>query len=83
MSTPTPKAFETACGPLGPGGHSLTEKKYALRWIQHRPTPPKSVSGRGGNSVFGGFAAIFAKLEFAGLLNWEHFAAKRPGYNSL
>ncbi len=30
--------------------------------------------------VFGGLAAIFAKLEFAGLLNWQRWAAKRPGY---
>ncbi len=27
--------------------------------------------------VFGGLAAIFAELEFAGLLNWQRFAAKR------
>jgi hypothetical protein len=32
--------------------------------------------------VFGGFAAIFTGLEFTGLLNWQHFAAKRPGYAS-
>jgi hypothetical protein len=32
--------------------------------------------------VFYGLAAIFAKLEFARLLNWQHFAAKRPGYAS-
>jgi hypothetical protein len=32
--------------------------------------------------VFGGLAAIFAELEFAGLLNWQRFAAKRPGYAS-
>jgi hypothetical protein len=62
-------AFETACGPLGPEGRSLTEN-----------TPPKSVIGRGGIPVSGGLAAIFAELEFAGLLNWQHWAAKRPGY---
>jgi hypothetical protein len=43
---PLLRAFETACGPLGPDGN------YAVRLIQHRPTPPKSVSGRGGNSGF-------------------------------
>jgi hypothetical protein len=32
--------------------------------------------------VFGGLAAIFAELEFAGLLNRQHFAAKRSGYAS-
>jgi hypothetical protein len=37
-------------------------------------TPPKAVSGI---LVFGGLAAIFAELEFAGFLNRQHFAAKR------
>jgi hypothetical protein len=32
--------------------------------------------------VFGGLTAIFAELEFAGLLNPQRFAAKRPGYAS-
>jgi hypothetical protein len=32
--------------------------------------------------VFGGLAAIFAELEFTGLLNRQRFAAKRPGYAS-
>ncbi len=32
--------------------------------------------------VFGGLAAIFAELEFAGLLNRQRFAAKRSGYAS-
>jgi hypothetical protein len=32
--------------------------------------------------VFGGLAAIFAEFDFAGLLNWQRFAAKRPGYAS-
>jgi hypothetical protein len=32
--------------------------------------------------VFGGLAAIFAELEFAGLLNLQRFAAKRSGYAS-
>jgi hypothetical protein len=30
--------------------------------------------------VFGGLAAIFVELDFAGLLKWQHWAAKRPGY---
>jgi hypothetical protein len=37
----------------------------------------------GGILVFGGLAAIFASLEFAGLLNRQRLAAKRPGYASL
>jgi hypothetical protein len=41
--------------------------------------PPKSVSGI---LAFGGLAAIFVELEFAGLLNQQRFAAKRPGYTS-
>jgi hypothetical protein len=43
---------------------------------------PKSVSSRGGILVFGGLAAIFAKLEFAELLNWQRFVTERPGYAS-
>jgi hypothetical protein len=63
------RAFETACGPLGPEGRSLMEN-----------TPPKSVSGRGGIPVSGELAAIFTELEFAGLLNRQRWASKRPGY---
>jgi hypothetical protein len=36
----------------------------------------------GGILVFGELAAIFAELEFAGLLNRQRFAAKRSGYAS-
>ncbi len=36
----------------------------------------------GGILVFGGLAAIFAELEFAGLLNWQRWADKRSGYTS-
>jgi hypothetical protein len=36
----------------------------------------------GGILVFGGLAAIFTELEFAGLLNRLRFAAKRSGYAS-
>jgi hypothetical protein len=32
--------------------------------------------------IFGGLAAIFAGLEFAGLLYLAHFAGERPGNNS-
>jgi hypothetical protein len=32
--------------------------------------------------VFGGLEAIFAEFDFAGLLNRQRFAAKRPGYAS-
>jgi hypothetical protein len=32
--------------------------------------------------VFGGLAAIFAEFYFAGLLNLQRLAAKRPGYAS-
>jgi hypothetical protein len=34
----------------------------------------------GGIPVSGGLAAIFAELEFAGLLNRQRLVAKRPGY---
>jgi hypothetical protein len=43
---------------------------------------PNQLAAVGGILVFGGFAAIFAKLEFAGLLNLQRFASKRPGYAS-
>jgi hypothetical protein len=58
------------------------DRKYDFWQIQRWPTPPKSVRGRGGILVFGGLAAIFAGLEFAGLLNQQCFAANRPGYDS-
>ncbi len=43
---------------------------------------PNKLAAVGGILVFGGVAAIFAGLEFTGLLNRQHFAAKRPGYTS-
>jgi hypothetical protein len=75
------RAFETACGPLGPEGRSLMENKpfggfsSGLRRLNQ-------LASVGGMLVFGGFAAIFAELEFAGLLNRQRFAAKRSGYAS-
>jgi hypothetical protein len=41
---------------------------------------PNQLAVVGGILVFGGFAAIFAELEFAGLLNRQRWAAKKPGY---
>jgi hypothetical protein len=75
------RAFETACGPLGPGERSLTENtpfggfSTGLRRLNQLAAVAEIL-------VFGGLAAIFAELEFAGLLNWQRFAAKRPGYAS-
>jgi hypothetical protein len=43
---------------------------------------PNQLAAVGEILVFGGLAAIFAKLESAGLLNWQRFAAKRSGYAS-
>jgi hypothetical protein len=43
---------------------------------------PNQLAAVGGILVFGGLAAIFAVLEFVGLLNRQGFAAKRPGYAS-
>jgi hypothetical protein len=43
---------------------------------------PNLLAAVDGILVFGGLAAIFAELEFAGLLNWQRFAAKRSGYAS-
>jgi hypothetical protein len=73
------RAFETACGPLGPEGHSLMENTLFGRFSAGLCRPTQLVAV-GGILVFGGFAAIFAQLEFAGLLNQQRFAAKRPGY---
>ncbi len=80
MSTPTfLGAFETACGPLRPEGRSLMENtpfggfSAGLRCLNQLAAVLEIL-------VFGGLAAIFAELEFAGLLNWQRWAAKRPGY---
>ncbi len=43
---------------------------------------PNQLAAVGGILVFGGLAAIFAELEFAGLFNRQRLAAKRPGYAS-
>ncbi len=75
------RAFETACGPLGPEGRSLTENmpcggfSTSLRRLIQ-------LAAVGGILVLGELAAIFAKLEFAGLFNRQRLAAKRSGYAS-
>ncbi len=75
------KAFETACGPLGPEGRSLTENtpfggfSAGLRRLNQLAAVAEIL-------IFGGLAAIFAELEFAVLLNQQRFAAKRSGYAS-
>jgi hypothetical protein len=75
------RAFETACGPLGPEGHSLMENtpfggfSAGLRRLNQLVAVAEIL-------VFSGLAAIFAELEFAGLLNRQRFAAKRSGYAS-
>jgi hypothetical protein len=43
---------------------------------------PNHLAVIAGILVFSGLAAIFAGLEFAGLLNRQRFAAKRTGYAS-
>jgi hypothetical protein len=76
------RAFETtACGPLGPEGCSLTEN-MPFGGFSTSLRRPNQLAAIGGILVFGGFAAIFAELECAGLLNRQRFAAKRPGYAS-
>ncbi len=80
MSTPTPLgAFETACGPLGPEGRSLTENT-PFGGFSAGLRRSNQLAAVGGTRVFGGLAAIFAELEFAELLNRQRWAAKRPGY---
>ncbi len=79
MADTVPRAFETACGPLGPEGRSLTENmpfggfSTGLRRLNQFAAMAEI-------PVSGGLAAIFAKLEFAGLLNRQRWAAQRPGY---
>jgi hypothetical protein len=43
---------------------------------------PNHQAAVGGILVFDRLAAMFAGLEFAGLLNRQLFAGKRPGYAS-
>ncbi len=78
---PLLRAFETACGPLGPEGRSLTENTPFGRFSAGLRRP-NQLAVVGGILVFDGLAAIFAELEFAGLLNRQRWAAKRPGYTS-
>ncbi len=76
-----PRTFETACSPLGPEGRSLMENTPFGRFstglcrLNQLAAVVKIL-------VFGGLAAIFDELEFAGLLNRQSFEAKRPGYTS-
>jgi hypothetical protein len=73
------KAFGTAWCPLGPEGHSLTENT-PFGGFSAGLRRPNQLAAVGGILVFGGLAAIFGELEFAGLLNRQHWADKRPGY---
>jgi hypothetical protein len=76
VSTPTFfGAFETACGPLGPEGRSLVENT-PFRGFSAGLRRSNQLAAVGGILVFGGLAAIFAELEFAGLLNRQRWAAK-------
>jgi hypothetical protein len=43
---------------------------------------PNQLAAVGRILVYGGLAAIFAELEFAGLFNRQRLAAKRSGYAS-
>ncbi len=75
------RAFETACGPLGPERRSLMENIpfsgfSAFLCLQNRP------AAVGEMLVSSRLAAILAGLKFGGLLNLQRFAAKRPGYAS-
>ncbi len=83
VSTPIPtRTFKTACGPLGPEGRSLTEN-MPFGGFSAGLRRSYQLAAVGRILVFGGLAAIFAELEFAGLLNRQRLAAKRSGYTSL
>jgi hypothetical protein len=72
-------AFETAYGPLGPEGCCLTENMH-FGGFSAGLRRPNQLAAVGGILVFSRFASIFAELEFAGLLNRQRWAAKKPGY---
>ncbi len=63
-----PRAFETEYGPLGPEGCSLTENTSFVRFSAGLRLP-NYLKAVGEILIFSGLAAIFAGLEFAGLLN--------------
>jgi hypothetical protein len=73
------RAFETAYGPLGPEGRSLTENT-PFGGFSSGLRRPNQLVAVGGILVFGRFVAIFAELEIAGLLDRQRWAAKKPGY---
>jgi hypothetical protein len=75
-----PRAFETPCGPLGPEGHSLTENTPFGGFSNGLLLKPPSGCCR--IQIFGGLAAIFPGLEFAGLLYPMRYVGKSPGYAS-
>jgi hypothetical protein len=62
-------------------GRSLMENTYFCRFSASL-CRPNQLAAFGGILVFGGLDALFAELEFAGLLNRQRFATKRPGYAS-
>ncbi len=78
---PLLRAFETACGPLGPEGRSLTENT-PFGGFSASLRRSNQLAAVGGILVFSVLAAIFAELEFAGLLNRQRWADKRSGYAS-
>ncbi len=73
------KAFGTAWCSLGPQGRSLMENR-PFGGFSAGLRRPNQLAAVGGILVFGGLASIFAKFEFAGLLNRQRWAVKRPGY---
>jgi hypothetical protein len=75
------RTFHTASSTLGPEGRSLMENMPFSRFSAGLRCP-NHLAAVGRILLFSGFAAIFAELEFTGLLNRQRFVAKRPGYAS-
>ena len=76
------RAFETAWGPLGPEGRSLTENTpFGGFSVGLRRS--NQLAAVGGILVFGGLAAITAELKPARLRHQARFAGKSPSYASL
>ncbi len=66
---------------LGPEGRSLMEN-MPFGGFSAGLCRSNHLANVGRILVFGGLATIFTGLEFAGLLNRQRFAGKRPCYTS-
>ncbi len=71
------RAFEIACGPLGP--EDILVGNMTSGGFSDGPQCQEHPAVVSGILDSGRLATIFAGLEFAGLLSLAHFAGERPG----